>query len=871
MTSVEEVRYIQAYSRVIGVRENDAIEYAHRKGIASLVDNASQLLATPTQREKHQAFLDLYRMSTAISHNNPAISSPDTASDFFHSVMDKIHDQEAMVVAFLNTRNRVIDYEEVSLGTINSSIIHPREVFRNAILNKANSVILCHNHPSGDTTPSNDDRQTTKRLQETGEILGIPVIDHVIINGLNRNQVYSFRANGVLEESAHYRTDLAVSEQMAPYKNAKDSMKEITDKLEAGIRDFFDSEKYQDYLRTMSRFHHYSLNNTLLIAMQKPDATQVAGFNKWQDQFGRNVMKGEKGIKIIAPTPYKVKKEMEKLDPLTKAPLTDQNGKVLTEEVEVKIPLYRVVSVFDLSQTAGKPLPQLASSLTGDVRQYEIFMDSLRRSSPVPIMFEVMKLDMDGYFSPGKQRIAIREGMSEVQTVSAAIHEIAHAKLHNRNQLQIAAAQDLGTSEQTKTKDRRTEEVEAESISFAVCSHYGIQTGENSFGYIAAWSKDKDLPELRDSLETISKTSSELIDDVDQNFAILAKERGINLATAEQSENEPVTAEPPVSEQVTANKNTDPERFVILDTPEPSVPDGYPVPDPAISIAAMNAYGYTDDNMLPLTLDRAIELYEKDMTVYMLHGGNVASIALDREDITRHTGIFAISRSEWEKSPEYQDYAETKQSTQEQLEQAFRNNPGDTFAIYQLKSGDEFRDYRFVPIKQLQDADLAVEHSHYDLIYTGQLNVSGNLDQTLNSLYRQFNLEHPADFTGHSLSVSDVIVLKQAGQLSAHYVDNWSFQPLQDFLALSRHLRSVEDTVEQNDNHFDGLINNLPVAAEQEVKARTRYPVLITDLRCAKSSDSSEKRPSLKEQLKTPAARQENRKAALAKSVELEL
>ena len=871
MTAVEEVRYIQAYSRVIGVREDDAIEYAHRKGIASLVDNASQLLTTSTQRDKHQAFLDLYRMSTAISHNNPVISSPDTASYFFHSVMDKVHDKEAMVVAFLNTRNRVIDYEEVSLGTINSSIIHPREVFRNAILNKANSVILCHNHPSGDTTPSNDDLQTTKRLQETGEILGIPVIDHVIINGLNRNQVYSFRANGVLEESAHYRTDLAVSEQMAPYKNAKDSMKEITDKLEAGIRDFFDSEKYQDYLRTMSRFHHYSLNNTLLIAMQKPNATHVAGFNKWQDQFGRNVMKGEKGIKIIAPTPYKVKKEMEKLDPLTKTPLTDQNGKVLTEEVEVKIPLYRVVSVFDVSQTAGKPLPQLASSLTGDVRQYEIFIDSLRHSSPVPIMFEVMKPDTDGYFSPGKQRIAIREGMSEVQTVSAAIHEIAHAKLHNRNQLQMAATQVLGASEQTKPKDRRTEEVEAESISFAVCAHYGIQTGENSFGYIAAWSKDKDLPELRASLETISKTSSELIDDVDQNFAILAKERGINLATAEQSENEPDIAEPTASKQVTANKNTDPERFVILDTPEPSIPNGYPVPDPAISIAAMNAYGYTDDNMLPLTLDRAIELYEKDMTVYMLHGGNTASMAVDRKDIDAHAGIFAISRSEWEKSPEYQDYAEARQLAQEQFEQAFQNNSGDAYAIYQLKSEDDFRDYRFESMKQLQAADLAVEHRHYDLIYTGKLNASGDLDHTLNDLYRQFNLEHPADFTGHSLSVSDVIVLKQAGQVSSHYVDNWSFQPLQDFLALSRHLRSVEDTVEQNDNHFDGLINNLPAAAEQEVKARTRYPVLITDLGCAKSSDFSEKRPSLKEQLKTPAVRQVDRKAALTKSVEMEL
>ena len=305
----------------------------------------------------------------------------------------------------------------------------------------------------------------------------------------------------------------------------KERLKKITDNIEQGIQDLFQSDRYAQYLRTMSRFHRYSVNNTMLIYMQKPNATLVAGFNKWRDQFSRNVMRGEKGIKIIAPTPFKKKIEEEKLDPDTKIPMRDAYGNVIMEEKEIKIPTYKAVSVFDVSQTEGKPLPTLTNDLTGNVKQYKIFMEALRRSSPVPLAFEAMEPNTDGYFNEKDQRIAIRSGMSEVQTVSATVHEITHATLHNYDQAKLAVAKgDETAAEPPKPKDWRTEEVEAESVSYAVCQYYGIQTGENSFGYIASWSKDKELPELRASLETINKTASGLISDIDQNFREVLKE-----------------------------------------------------------------------------------------------------------------------------------------------------------------------------------------------------------------------------------------------------------------------------------------------------------------------------------------------------------
>lgn len=320
--------------------------------------------------------------------------------------------------------------------------------------------------------------------------------------------------------------------EQQPNKN-KEQLKEITDSIEQGIKDLFESEKYKQYLRTMSRFHRYSVNNTLLIAMQRPDATHIAGFSNWRNQFGRHVRKGEKGIQIIAPTPYKKKIDAVKLDPDTKAPVLDQNGNAVMEEIEIKIPMFRVVSVFDVSQTEGRPLPEVVSDLTGNVQQYDAFMEALRRASPVPVSIEPIVPTTDGYFSLTEQAITIRAGMSEVQTVCATVHEIAHAKLHNYDISNTQSEQ----SEELPKKDQRTKEVEAESIAYAVCQYYGIETAENSFGYIAGWSKGKELSELRASLETINQTASELIDDIDRRFMQLCEERGIEnaLKNAEMS------------------------------------------------------------------------------------------------------------------------------------------------------------------------------------------------------------------------------------------------------------------------------------------------------------------------------------------------
>ena len=261
-----------------------------------------------------------------------------------------------------------------------------------------------------------------------------------------------------------------------------EKMKEITDRLEQGIQDLFESDRFKEYLQVMSKFHNYSFNNTLLIAMQKPDATLIAGYNSWKNLFGRQVSRGAKGIKVIAPSPYKIKKEVDKIDPKTQKPVTDKNGKPVKEETEITVPAFKVVSVFDVSQTSGKPLPQLAADLSGNVQQYEVFMEALRRASPVPIEIKPVARDTDGFFSIKAQSITIRAGMSEVQTVCAAVHEIAHAKLHDYEHM-TELADDGETILVPGEKSRNTEEVEAESISYAVCQYYGIETGENSFGY----------------------------------------------------------------------------------------------------------------------------------------------------------------------------------------------------------------------------------------------------------------------------------------------------------------------------------------------------------------------------------------------------
>jgi len=513
---------------------------------------------------------------------------------------------------------------------------------------------------------------------------------------------------------------------MAEKTPIKEQIKKLTDQIEAGIKALFQSgdlEKYQAYLRTMSHFHHYSVNNQMLIFSQCPHATLVAGYQKWQNQFSRHVLRGEKGISILAPTPYKIKVEKEKLDPDTKLPLLDADGNTITEEKEVQIPIFRPVKVFDVSQTDGKPLPERVQSpvaeLTGNVEHYEAFMEALRRISPVPIEMKPLSNDLDGFFSPPKQSITLRDGMSEVQTVCAAVHEIAHSKLH-----------DYAKQPNSQPKDSNTEEIEAESIAYTVCAYFGIETSANSFGYVATWSKDKDLKAFKDSLDTIRKTSSELISGVEQQFKEICKERGISLEAAQPAQKQPeqdieklymVDNEKYIHVQrsdtgidytiydAASAKALDggvlddtgqllsaaaltvcklhnigdaaPIRLAPLEllnglqeanelllgageqitgveatSTADSLPDlpqleqDYPMPDPTVDFAQMYQFGYTDGNtMLPLSKERARELFLQDVPIFVLNSDNTEYMVLDTEDLGAHSGIFGVERTEWER------------------------------------------------------------------------------------------------------------------------------------------------------------------------------------------------------------------------------
>ena len=729
-----------------------------------------------------------------------------------------------------------------------------------------------------------------------------------------------------------------------PGKN-REQLKEITDRIEAGIRDIFESgdmEKYRNYLRTMSRFHNYSLNNQALIHLQRPDATLVAGYNRWRDKFSRHVLRGEKGITIIAPTPYKKKIEQEKLDPDTRLPILDADGKIVTEEKEIEIPMFRPVKVFDYAQTDGKPLPERVASpvanLTGSVENYEAFMEALRRSSPVPVEVKPLSADVDGYFSPKSQSITLREGMSEVQTVSAAVHEIAHAKLHNYG-LQQAA--------ERRHKDRNTEEVEAESISFMVCAYFGIETGANSFGYVATWSKNAELPEFRASLDTISKTANGIITDVEKHFAEVCKERGIELPKDTEYElvtippsradalafaadyaaflrrglNVPDSADRPTAEAVAdrllagedAELRKELEDFVKLadeigiddgshgllerfnglfrqewrakeepqpeiETETPNVEDelpplpeleqGYPMPDTSIGFLEMYQYGYTDGNaMLPLAKERAMELFMQDVPVFLLYGDNTEAMVLDAEDISSHTGVFGVEREEWDAVRGVVTLSE-----QADTEKLFLENPQDAFLIYQIRRGGELDAYRFMNYDYLQSKGVTPERGGYDAIYTGGLADYGNARTNLDMIYQRFNVDHPADFKGHSLSVSDIVALKQNGVVSCHYVDSIGFRELPNFLKPENYLKNAEMAMEDDYGMIDGIINNgpkQPTVADLEAQVKAGFSISLTEL--AAASHREQKKPSVLEKLRERTPEQSKNKTAPKRSAEREL
>ena len=836
---------------------------------------------------------------------------------------------------------------------------------------------------------------------------------------------------------------------MADKPTNRERLQQITAGIEQGIKELFESEKYMRYLSVMSRFHRYSVNNTMLIYMQKPDATLVAGYNKWKNQFERHVKRGEHGITIIAPTPFKKKIEEQKLDPDTKAPILDAEGKAVMEEREVEIPMFRPVKVFDVSQTDGKPLPELASTLSGSVQNYEAFMEALRRSAPVPLSVEPMAANMDGYFSPDQQRIAIRAGMSEVQTVSAAVHEIAHSKLHNYAKAQEEAAR-AGDKEPPKKKDRNTEEVEAESISYAVCQYYGIQTGENSFGYIANWSQGKELPELRASLETINKAAGELIADIDRHYKVICKERGIDLTAAPEpqrdpieqlaadidqfsfdydtyeyrdqvdnredalreltaalrsgdasgvrdwlqeiaDENEPgeaatkaaelldrleqlvpepdpnlvkmadeamamgIETTPPsteyreallvlddttylhvqpcdtgwdytlydvatmkqldggqldapelpmstaalkicemhgmggqsiqyaplpiietlqeaaVQQMQTAAKAAAPETTQLPDAPEQHL-DEYPMPDPTLTQDDLEKCGYMDGDLLPLSKERAYELMERDLTVYIIQQGENPAMAFDTADLDAHDGIFAVTREEWEESPDFDAQVKARMDHQEEREQAFLDHKGDCFAIYQVKHTDELRDIRYEGLEWIKSIGQTVQRDNYDLVYTAPLAPGDLKGSVLDNLEYRFNNEHPADYRHPSMSVSDIVAIKRDGKVSCHYCDSFGFAEVPGFLP-DNPLKNTEMAVEDDYGMIDGIINNgpkEPTVAQLEQQARSGQPISLMDLAAAAHREDRDKKKSVVEQLKSQP-KPEHKKTAPKKSAEREI
>ena len=836
-------------------------------------------------------------------------------------------------------------------------------------------------------------------------------------------------------EITHLERRLKIMAENKPTN--RERLREITDGIEQGIKELFESEKYMRYLSVMSRFHRYSVNNTMLIYMQKPDATLVAGYNKWKDQFERHVKKGEHGITIIAPTPYKKKIEEQKLDPDTKAPILDKDGKIVTEEKEIEIPMFRPVKVFDVSQTDGKPLPELASSLSGNVPNYEAFMEALRRSAPVPITFEAMAADTDGYFSADHQKIAIRQGMSEVQTVSATVHEIAHSKLHNQKKIQIAndekyqeielfdkpglfsngriardtlpegvycydlrgsdydpgdpiyvedrvgvnhagsviLAEPLDLSKegylrlteeeglnfvggfstlaqflQEQRKDRHTEEVEAESISYAVCKYFGIETGENSFGYIASWSQGKELKELRASLETINKTSGTLISDIERHYKEICKERGIDpnakkepemaVLDAEANQQEALfliddatylhiqpcdsgwdytlydaasmkeldggqldmpelscmkavlqicddndldstslrraplsmveTLQEAAYEQMQAEASQVTASAQLPEAQEQAL-DEYPMPDEQVSTPDMQEYGYSYDGMFPVTRERALELDAAGLTVYVLHEDNTESMVFDPQEIMDHGGLFGVDHEEWEKSPQFHEKVMERQEHQQEREQAFLSQNRDCFAIYQV-SRDDPQNVRFMNLDWLKSHDISIDRSNYDLIYTAPLRESGTVPEQLEKLYQQFNLEKPVDFHSPSMSVSDIVAIRQDGKVSCHYCDSVGFTQIPGFLP-ENPLKNAEMMLEDDYGMIDGIINNgakEPTVAELEQQARSGQPISLMDLAAAAHREEREKKKSVMEQLKSqPKA--EHKKTAPKKSAEREI
>lgn len=734
-------------------------------------------------------------------YSNEPMNNPDVAIRVMNEFLSQM-DRELFCIVNLQADLTPINMNIVSVGSLNEALINPREIFKSAILSNAHSMMLIHNHPSGNLTPSTSDIQTTARMQELGELMGISLVDH-IITGRNGNY-YSFRDKGEFPDSrVRFSTrvediDLTkgmVTEATAPYEEVTDTkekgdvrdiptvqtatiplpvhgkdMDSIMQSLESGVEELFTSNRYQEFLKTMAKFHNYSFNNTMLIAMQRPDATLVTSYKNWQS-MGRQVMKGEKGITIIAPAPYKKMKEKEVLDE-NQRPIMGTDGKPKTEQVEVTVPNFKAVTVFDIAQTSGEPIQTLAPELlTAAVQDFDSFMQAIQKISPVPIRFDEIDGNANGYYHNADKEIVIKKGLSESQTLKTAIHETVHAKLHDKEIMES-----LGVE-----KDRLTKEVEAESVAYCVCSSFGLDTSDYSFPYIAGWSSSREMKEMKASMDVIRKTAGEMIDQLTEELEIILEEK---------------------------QKTELHEKYGIL-------------------VDALEAAGYRYDyresepGHIVLAPDGTHEI------AGYLQFESWGDIKDWLED-TIAEGTDVSERVDRAMYPFKYDY------TLE--EEMFRGN-GDLYAIYHVDEDTPGKQHLFMNMAMVKEDGITIDAENYKCVYSGRLHENEKLDD----LYAMFNDNPPADYKAHSMSVSDVIITNRGGDMQAYYVDRFGFAELPDFAAQREKILDIVPEIENVDYENDLTCISFYAAecAEFPVMGEVHY-----DLTLPEALEAYEKIPS---------------------------
>ena len=734
-------------------------------------------------------------------YSNEPMNNPDVAIRVMNEFLSQM-DRELFCIVNLQADLTPINMNIVSVGSLNEALINPREIFKSAILSNAHSMMLIHNHPSGNLTPSTSDIQTTARMQELGELMGISLVDH-IITGRNGNY-YSFRDKGEFPDSrVRFSTrvediDLTkgmVTEATAPYEEVTDTkekgdvrdiptvqtatiplpvqgkdMDSIMQSLESGVEELFTSNRYKEFLKTMAKFHNYSFNNTMLIAMQRPDATLVTSYKNWQS-MGRQVMKGEKGITIIAPAPYKKMKEKEVLDE-NQRPIMGTDGKPKTEKVEVTVPHFKAVTVFDIAQTSGEPIQTLAPELlTAAVQDFDSFMQAIQKISPVPIRFDEIDGNANGYYHNADKEIVIKKGLSESQTLKTTIHETAHAKLHDKEIMES-----LGVE-----KDRLTKEVEAESVAYCVCSSFGLDTSDYSFPYIAGWSSSREMKEMKASMDVIRKTAGEMIDQLTEELEIILEEK---------------------------QKTELHEKYGIL-------------------VDALEAAGYRYDyreskpGHIVLAPDGTHEI------AGYLQFESWEDIKDWLED-TIAEGTDISERVDRALYPFKFDY------TLE--EEMFRGN-GDRYAIYHVDEGTPGKQHLFMNMAMVKEDGITIDAANYKCVYSGRLHENEKLDD----LYAMFNDNPPADYKAHSMSVSDVIITNRGGDMQAYYVDRFGFAELPDFAAQREKILDIVPEIENVDYENDLTCISFYAAecAEFPVMGEVHY-----DLTLPEALEAYEKIPS---------------------------